>query len=117
MGTLGRNSKGEGTERAAGACRRWRGREERMRVVSVNVGMPQEIMVDGRPVLTGIFKSPVDGRTALRTLNLDGDRQTDLRVHGGRDKAVYAYPIEHYPVWRARLGLSDLPPGSFGENL
>ena len=88
-----------------------------MRVVSVNVGLPREIMVNGDRVLTGIFKAPVQGRVAVRTLNVDGDRQADLTVHGGPDKAVYAYPHEHYPAWRALLKQDDLPAGAFGENL
>src|SRR5437016_3117410 len=88
-----------------------------MQVVSVNVGLPREIEYRGELVLTGIFKAPVVGRIAMRRLNLDGDRQADLRVHGGPDKAVYVYPAEHYPFWRTLLHTDDLPPGSFGENL
>ncbi|HVT29205.1 MAG TPA: MOSC domain-containing protein [Pirellulales bacterium] len=87
-----------------------------MRVASVNVGMPQEVTWQGEIVTTGIFKKPVAGRIALRTLNFDGDRQADLTVHGGPDKAVYAYPREHYPDWEAVVGRSLLP-GAFGENL
>jgi MOSC domain-containing protein YiiM len=87
-----------------------------MRVVSVNVGMPREIQWQGATVLTGIFKQPVLGSVNIRRLNLDGDEQADLTVHGGPDKAVYAYPSEHYPDWEARLG-RDLKPGAFGENL
>lgn len=67
-------------------------------------------------VSTGIFKEPVEGRVMLRQLNLDGDRQADLTVHGGRDKAVYVYPSEHYPRWRAELPDTELPYGMFGEN-
>jgi len=88
-----------------------------MKLVSVNVGLPRELTWRGRPVTTGIFKSPVVGRVRVRTLNLDGDRQADLSVHGGPDKAVYAYPSEHYEYWRRELPGVDLPPGSFGENL
>lgn len=88
-----------------------------MRVVSVNVGLPQPIIWKGRPVLSGIFKEPVEGRIAVRRLNLDGDGQADLTVHGGPEKAVYAYPLEHYDFWRGLLSGIDLPPGSFGENL
>jgi MOSC domain-containing protein YiiM len=69
-----------------------------MKVISVNVGLPREVLWKGKPVLTGIFKEPVEGR--VRSLNLDGDRQADLTVHGGVDKAVYAYPSEHYDYWR-----------------
>jgi MOSC domain-containing protein YiiM len=87
-----------------------------MRVVSVNVGKPREVAWQGHTVLTGIFKDPVTGPTRLRHHNLDGDAQADLTVHGGPDKAVYAYPVEHYDGWRARLG-RDLPFGAFGENL
>jgi MOSC domain-containing protein YiiM len=88
-----------------------------MRLVSVNVGLPREVEWRGRTVTTGIFKSPVAGPVRVRTLNLDGDRQADLSVHGGPDKAVYAYPTEHYEYWRQELPGVDLPPGSFGENL
>ena len=87
-----------------------------MRVVSVNVGLPRAVRWKGRDVATGIFKEPVEGRVPLRRLNLDGDRQADLSVHGGAAKAVYAYPLEHYAFWREQLG-EDLPFGTFGENL
>jgi MOSC domain-containing protein YiiM len=70
----------------------------------------------GEPVSTGIFKEPITTRAMLRTLNLEGDGQADLTVHGGRDKAVYAYPAEHYPLWRAELPETALPYGMFGEN-
>jgi MOSC domain-containing protein YiiM len=86
------------------------------RVVSVNVGVPRTVRWKGRDVTTGIFKEPVEGRIALRRLNLDGDRQADLSVHGGAAKAAYAYPLEHYPFWREELG-ENLPFGAFGENL
>ncbi len=87
-----------------------------MKVVSVNLGRPRTIVWQGRKVRTGIFKEPVAGKVDLGTLNLEGDGQADLRVHGGVDKAVYAYPVEHYPTWSAELGRS-LPYGQFGENL
>lgn len=87
-----------------------------MRVVSVNVGLPRTVCWKGRDVTTGIFKQPVEGRVSLRRLNLDGDRQADLSVHGGAAKAVYAYPLSHYPFWREELG-EELPFGAFGENL
>jgi len=87
-----------------------------MQVVSVNVGMPREVPWKGTHVTTGIFKDPVAGRIALRQFNLDGDAQADLTVHGGRDKAIYAYPGEHYAPWEAKLGRT-LAPGAFGENL
>jgi MOSC domain-containing protein YiiM len=87
-----------------------------MRVVSVNVGLPRTVRWKRRDVTTGIFKEPVEGRIPLRRLNLDGDRQADLSVHGGAAKAVYAYPLEHYAFWREQLG-EELPFGAFGENL
>ena len=87
-----------------------------MKLVSVSVGLPRVVMSDGDPVSTGIFKEPVAGRVALRTLNLDGDRQADLAVHGGPSKAVYAYPSEHYEYWRHELPEVKLPWGMFGEN-
>jgi MOSC domain-containing protein YiiM len=87
-----------------------------MRVVSVNVGLPREFDWQGGRVVTAIFKEPVTGPVRLRRLNFEGDRQADLTVHGGRDKAVYAYPSEHYPDWQAKVG-RDLPPAAFGENL
>ena len=87
-----------------------------MKLVSVNVGLPREVDWKGRLVTTAIFKEPVPGRVALRALNLDGDRQADLSVHGGRDKAAYLYPAEHYDYWRKELAGRDLPWGSFGEN-
>ena len=88
-----------------------------MRVLSVNVGLPREVVWRGRPVTTGIFKEPVAGRVPVRSLNLDGDRQADLRVHGGPDKAVYAYPSEFYELWRRERPELDLAWGRFGENL
>jgi MOSC domain-containing protein YiiM len=87
-----------------------------MKIVSVNVGLPREVIWKGKPVLTGIFKEPVTGRVQLHSLNLDGDRQADLTVHGGAEKAVYAYPVEHYDYWRKELPNLDLPWGMFGEN-
>src|SRR5439155_15030415 len=87
-----------------------------MKLVSVNVGLPRLVMRNGEPVSTGIFKEPVAGRVMLRTLNLDGDRQADLSVHGGPSKAVYVYPSEHYAYWKGELPEKDLPWGMFGEN-
>jgi MOSC domain-containing protein YiiM len=87
-----------------------------MRLVSLNVGLPREVVWHGRNVSTGIFKDPVEGRVALRKLNLDGDRQADLMVHGGEHKAVYCYPLEHYAYWKDELRGRDLPLGMFGEN-
>jgi MOSC domain-containing protein YiiM len=87
-----------------------------MKIVSLNVGLPREVTWHGHAVTTGIFKEPVKGRVALRTLNLDGDRQADLAVHGGAYKAVYCYPLEHYEYWKQELPGRDLPMGMFGEN-
>jgi len=87
-----------------------------MNIVSVNVGLPREVSWHGRRVLTGIFKEPAAGRIFARKMNLDGDAQADLSVHGGEDKAVYCYPAEHYAYWRGELG-RDLAMGMFGENL
>jgi MOSC domain-containing protein YiiM len=86
-----------------------------MKLVSVNVSLPREV-VHKKKVKTGIFKEPVAGRIRLRALNLDGDRQADLSVHGGPSKAVYVYPSEHYGYWRQELPGMDLPWGMFGEN-
>ncbi len=88
-----------------------------MKLLSVNVGLPRDVISKGRLVTTGIFKEPVEGPVGLRALNLDGDRQADLKVHGGIHKAVYAYPAEHYEYWRRQLPGVDLPWGMFGENL
>jgi len=88
-----------------------------MRVLSVNAGLPREVTWRGKPVTTGIYKEPADGRVPVRRLNLDGDRQADLRVHGGPDKAVYAYPSEFYELWSRERPELDLGPGAFGENL
>ncbi|HEX9133109.1 MAG TPA: MOSC domain-containing protein [Ktedonobacteraceae bacterium] len=88
-----------------------------MQVISVNVGQPREVVWKGRTVTTGIFKEPVAGRIAVRRLNLDGDRQADLTVHGGPEKAIYAYPAEYYTFWREQFPEMDLPWGMFGENL
>lgn len=87
-----------------------------MRLVSVNVGMPREVVWHGIGVTTGIFKYPVQGRVPLRRLNLKGDRQADLTVHGGADKAVYCYPLRHFSYWTQELPGRDLPMGTFGEN-
>jgi MOSC domain-containing protein YiiM len=88
-----------------------------MKIVSLNVAVPRTVVWKGHEVRTGIFKEPVEGPVMMRRLNLDGDRQADLTVHGGSDKAVYAYPSEHYPVWKDELPGMVLPWGMFGENL
>ena len=87
-----------------------------MKLVSVNTGLPREVTWRGMNVSTGIFKQPVQGRVALRKLNLDGDRQADLSVHGGAYKAVYCYPFSHYDFWKRDLVDRELPLGMFGEN-
>ena len=87
-----------------------------MKILSLNTGLPREVMWRGMRVTTGIFKEPVEGRVALRKLNLDGDGQADLSVHGGEHKAVYCYPVAHYNYWRKELRGRDLPMGVFGEN-
>ncbi len=88
-----------------------------MKVVSVNVGMPRLLAWGGETFKTGIFKSPVQGRVMLRATNLDGDRQADLTVHGGPNKAVYGYPSEHYGFWSGELPDPTRTWGAFGENL
>ncbi len=87
-----------------------------MKLISINVGQPRTVEWQGRMVETSIFKAPVAGPIALRTLNLDGDRQADLSVHGGVHKAVYVYPSEHYDFWHGELPNAELPWGMFGEN-
>jgi MOSC domain-containing protein YiiM len=87
-----------------------------MKLLSVNCGLPREVLWHGTRVTTSIFKEPVEGRIALRTLNLEGDRQSDLSVHGGKNKAVYFYSIEHYGYWKEELPGMPLPLGAFGEN-
>ena len=88
-----------------------------MHLHSVNVGLPRDVVWHGRQVTTGIYKDPVHGRVTIRRLNLDGDRQADLSVHGGAEKAVYCYPFEHYAYWKRELPGKELPFGMFGENL
>lgn len=88
-----------------------------MKIVSLNVGLPREVVAGDRLVRTSIFKSPVDGRIPIRNNNLAGDLQSDPSVHGGRAKAVYVYPYEHYGYWEAELPDLNLEFGNFGENL
>jgi MOSC domain-containing protein YiiM len=90
--------------------------EKSMKLISLNVARPQLALYRGATISTGIFKKAVDGPVPLRTLNLDGDRQADLAVHGGPYKAVYGYPSEHYDFWRHELFGATLPWGMFGEN-
>ena len=87
-----------------------------MKLLSLNTGLPREVTWHGRPVTTGIYKQPVAGRIALRKLNLDGDRQADLTVHGGEFKAVYCYPSVHYDYWKKELPGRQLTLAMFGEN-
>src|SRR5215217_8157128 len=87
-----------------------------MTILSVSVGLPREVTWHGKPVTTGIYKTPIAGRVPMRRLNVDGDRQADLSVHGGEYKAVYCYPSEHYAWWEQTLGRT-LDPAMFGENL
>lgn len=87
-----------------------------MQLISVNVGLPREVVWHRRVVRTSIWKDPAEGIVRVSSLNLDGDQQSDLSVHGGRDKAVYAYPREHYEYWRRELSATDLAWGTFGEN-
>jgi MOSC domain-containing protein YiiM len=88
-----------------------------MKIVSVNVGLPREVLWKGTFVSTGIFKSSVEGSVPVKRLNLRGDEQADLTVHGGPYKAVYGYPSEHYAFWRKELPQADVSWGAFGENL
>ena len=90
---------------------------ESARVLSVNVATPRMVRVGDTDVPTSIFKSPVEGRIAVKGNNLAGDRQADLTVHGGPNKAIYLYPAEHYEYWADQLGGVALQPGAFGENL
>ena len=90
--------------------------KDQMKLISLNTGLPREVTWHGRSVSTGIFKQPVSSRVALRKLNLDGDRQADLSVHGGQFKAVYCYSLTHYNYWKSELQDRDLPMGLFGEN-
>lgn len=87
-----------------------------MRLASVNVSLPRLVVYRGATINTGIFKKPVSNAVTLRSLNLDGDRQADLAVHGGPFKAAYAYPVEHYDYWRNELPKQEMPWGMFGEN-
>ena len=88
-----------------------------MNIVSVNVGMPREVVWKGRTVQTAIFKEPVDGPVKISQLNFAGDQQADLTVHGGAEKAVYAYPAEHYEYWRQELPGVSFPGASSAKTL
>ena len=89
---------------------------EKMKLFSVNTGLPREVPWHGKTVTTAIYKEPVAGRVALRKLNLDGDRQADLTVHGGEHKAVYCYSLSHYDYWKRELSGQELTTGMSGEN-
>ena len=88
-----------------------------IKVVSVNVGLPKQISYGMRQVVTSTFKEPIEGRVKVTTLNLDGDAQADLSVHGGLDKAIYSYSEEHYKYWKEVYPTIVMPFGMFGENL
>lgn len=87
-----------------------------MKLLSVNIGLPQLVDINGKQVLTGIYKKPVEDRIWLNKLSLVGDGQADKTVHGGYHQAVYSYPLEHYKYWQNSLALNDLTLGTFGEN-
>jgi len=87
-----------------------------MKLISVNVGLPREVTSGGKTVRTSIWKNPIEGRVVVSKLNVYGDQQSNLAVHGGPNKAIYAYPSEHYSYWRSQLPDADLPWGAFGEN-
>ena len=87
-----------------------------MKVVAISVGRPRQVQWHGRSVQTSIFKTPVSGRVQVTHTNIEGDEQSDLSVHGGPEKAVYAYPAEHYHSWRRELPDAELGWGAFGEN-
>lgn len=86
-------------------------------IAAISVGLPKTVRHEGKDVLTGIFKAPVEGTVRVGEMGIEGDGQANLRVHGGRDKAVYAYPSVHYPAWARELGREALEPSQFGENL
>lgn len=88
-----------------------------MRLLSINVGQPKAVTIDGRSYQTGIYKGHRMGRVRLSQLGLDGDGQADTKHHGGPHQAVYCYPHEHYGYWAAEVGHRDFHYGAFGENL
>src|SRR5829696_2089630 len=88
-----------------------------MKLISLNIGKPKEIEWNGKTIRTSIFKSPVAGKRQVSLLNIEGDEQSDLRVHGGINKAIYAYDISHYEHWNKILLRDDWRWGMFGENL
>ncbi|MFZ4715566.1 MAG: MOSC domain-containing protein [Bacteriovoracaceae bacterium] len=88
-----------------------------MKILSIQVGMPKEISYKGDTFQTGIFKNPVSGKVQVHETKLEGDGQADLNVHGGHDKAIYAYSHDTYEWWKETRNLSHLPNGAMGENL
>jgi MOSC domain-containing protein YiiM len=94
----------------------WNNDVKVMKLLSVNVGLPREVEWNGKVIRTSIFKAPVAGPVRVTKLNLEGDQQSDLSVHGGIDKAVYVYSSAHYAFWRNELPSVDLSWGAFGEN-
>ena len=90
---------------------------QQMRVISLNVGKIREVPWDGKMIQTGVFKEPVNGTLEVKGINIDGDNQGNRKSHGGIDRAVYAYPMEHYEYWKSQYPNKELPFGMFGENL
>ncbi len=88
-----------------------------MKVLHVNRTLPQDVIMNGKDVPTGIYKEPMTSPVRVHRLGLEGDGQADLTVHGGEHQAVYAYPVEHYAHWESELDAAPFPPGTFGENL
>jgi len=88
-----------------------------MKLISLNVSLPKTVDYRGYKVSTGIYNNPVEGRLKVKTLNIEGDEQADLSVHGGPDKAIYSYPSEHYPFWKELYPNLSINWGMFGENL
>ena len=88
-----------------------------MELLSIQVGRPAPVEWEGKTLMTGIFKSSIPGPVWVRKFNIEGDGQGDLDVHGGEDKAVYAYSADIYDWWKRELGVAELPYGAFGENL
>lgn len=86
------------------------------KLISINVGIPKTVNINGNAVQTGIYKSPIQEATWVRTLGLEGDGQADKKVHGGPHQAVYCYPFDHYTFWQKTLSRQTLPFGTFGEN-
>ena len=96
--------------------RDWSARSGAGSLLSVNVGLPQDVAWHGRTVRTAVWKRPVDGPRMARRLNIDGDGQGDLAGHGGEHRAVFVYQIESYRYWQQQLGRDDFTYGQFGEN-